>query len=113
MENEKNELTEEELLFIKSLESELNVTQYSELRSIIQKYIQLAINKNIEARKYKEKFKETRQRENEYCDKYYDEEKDKDKWKSYYRELCNKYAKLEIELDLAKQKIWILEGEKQ
>lgn len=113
MENEKIELTEEELLFIKSLENKLNVTEYSELRNIIQKYIQLAKNKNWEAERNKERYKEAEKRENEYYEKYTEEEKEKDKWKSYYRELCNKYAKLEIELDLAKTKIWILEGEKK
>lgn len=37
------------------------------------------------------------------------EEKEKQKWQNYYKEVCNKYAKLEIELDLAKAKIKILE----
>ena len=112
MENEKIELTEEEILFIKSLENKLNVTEYSELRNIIQKYIQLAKNENWKVKRNEERYKEAEKRENEYYEKQTEEEKEKDKWKSYYRELCNKYAKLEIELDLAKTKIWILEGEK-
>ena len=105
MKNKEIELTEEELLFIENLEGKLSVTEYSELRSIIQKYIQLARNENWEAEANKE-------RENEYYEKYQEEEKQKDKWQNYYKEVCNKYAKLEIELDLAKTKIWILEGKK-
>lgn len=113
MEGKEIELTEEELLFIKSLESKLSVTEYSKLRNIIQEYIQLARNKNWEAEASKERYKKSEERENEYYEKYQEEEKQKDKWKNYYKEVCNKYAKLEIELDLSKQKIWILEGEKE
>lgn len=113
MENEKIKLTEKELLFIQSLESKLNVTEYSEVTSIIQKYIQLARNENWKVKTYEERYKGAEKREEEYYEKYKEEEKEKDKWESYYRELCNKYAKLEIELDLAKTKIWILEGEKE
>ena len=113
MENKEIELTEEELLFIKSLEGKLSVTEYSELRSIIQEYIQLARNKNWEAEASKERYKKSEERENEYYEKYKEEEKQKDKWQNYYKEVCNKYAKLEIELDLAKAKIEILEGEKK
>lgn len=113
MGNNEIELKEEELLFIKSLESKLNVTEYSELRRIINKYMQIARNKDYEARKYEEKYKNVREREDKYYKKYIDEENEKIKWENYYREVCNKYAKLEIELDLAKAKIETLEGEKK
>ena len=92
MEKEEIELTDEELLFIKSLESKLNVTEYSKLRKIVEKYIRLARNED-------------------YYNKIQEEKEQKEKWKNYYKEVCNKYAKLEVEVDLAKAKIEILEGE--
>ena len=113
MENEEIELKEEELLFIKSLESKLNVTEYSELRNTIEKYVKLARNKDWEVRRYEERFENMKKRADENYSKYIDEEKEKNKWKNYYTEVCNKYAKLEIDLDLAKAKIEILEGEKK
>lgn len=39
----------------------------------------------------------------------YSEQRLKEKWRQYYDELCIKYAKLEIELDIAKTKVKILE----
>lgn len=113
MENEKIELKEEELLFIKSLESKLNVTEYSDLRRIINRFIQLAKNKDRVAKRNEERYKRAEERENEYYNKYGEVEKEKMKWQNYYTELCNKTAKLEVELDLAKAKIEILEGEKE
>lgn len=113
MENEEIELKEEELLFIKSLESKLNVTEYSELRNMIKEYVRLARNNNWEAKRCQERLENARKRADENYSKYIDEEKEKNKWKNYYTEVCNKYAKLEIELDLAKAKIEILEGEKK
>lgn len=109
MKSEEIELREEELLFIKSLENKLNVSEYSELRNIIQKYIQLARNENWEAQRYKERYEKSNKKETENYNKYCEEEKEKQKWQNYYKEVCNKYAKLEIELDLAKAKIKILE----
>ena len=113
MENEEIELKEEELLFIKSLESKLNVTEYSKLRNMIEEYVRLARNKNWEVRRCKERFENMKERVDENYSKYINEEKEKNKWKNYYTEVCNKYAELEIELDLAKAKIEILEGEKK
>ena len=113
MENEKIELKEEEILFIKRLESKLNVTEYSELRNIIEKYVQLARNEKWESQRYKDRYEKADKRETESYNKYCEEEKEKIKWQNYYKELCNKYAKQDIELDLAKAKIEILEGEKK
>lgn len=113
MENEKIELKEEELLFIKSLESKLNVTEYSELRNIVEKYIQVAKNKNWEVEQKEKRIKSARERADEYYEKYNEETKTSYRWKKYYRELVEKYAKQDIELDLAKAKIEILEGEKK
>ena len=113
MENEEIELKEEEMLFVESLKSKLNATEYSELTNIIERYIQLAKNINWESKRYQEKFEDARKRADENYSKYIDEEREKNKWKSYYTEICNKYATLEIELDLSKAKINILEGEKK
>ena len=113
MENEEIELKEEEILFVESLKSKLNVTEYSELRRIINKYLQMARNENWKTKRYQEKFEGARKRADENYSKYIDEEREKNKWKSYYTEICNKYATLEIELDLSKAKINILEGEKK
>ena len=113
MENEKIELKEEELLFIKSLESKLNVTEYSELRNTIEKYVKLARNKDWGVRRYEERFENMKKRADENYSKNIKIEKEKNKWRDYYTEVCNKYAELEIELDLAKAKIEILEGEKK
>lgn len=113
MKNEKIDLKEEEFLFIKSLEGKLNVTEYSKLRNMIEKYVNLARNNNWKARRYEERLENARKRGDENYSKYIDEEKEKIKWQNYYKELCNKYAKQDIELDLAKAKIEILEGEKK
>lgn len=111
MENKKIELKEEEILFLKSLEGKLNVTEYSELRNIIEKYVQLARNNDWEVRRCEERLESARKREDKNYSKYIEEEKEKNKWKAFYTEVCTKYAKLEIELDLAKAKIEILEGD--
>ena len=113
MENKEIELTDEELLFIKSLESKLNVTEYSELRNIINKYEQLARNKDWEAEQKEKRIKSARERADEYYEKYYKEKEASDRWKECYRELVGKYARQDIELDLVKAKIEILEGEKK
>ncbi len=113
MENKEINLEEEEILFLKSLEGKLNVTEYSELRNMIEKYVKLARNNNREARRYEERLENVKKRADENYSIYIDEEKEKNKWKNYYTEVCNKYAKLEIDLDLAKAKIEILEGEKK
>lgn len=107
------EFKEEELLFIESLKSKLNVTEYSELRNIMDKYVQLARNENWEAQRSEERYISAKEREDKNYSKYINEEKEKNKYKNYYIELCNKYAKTEIELDIAKAKINILEGEKK
>lgn len=83
------------------------------MRRIINRFIQLTKNKDWVAKRNEERYKEAEKRENEYYNKYGEVEKEKMKWQNYYTELCNKTAKLEIELDLAKTKIWILEGEKE
>ena len=111
MENKEIELTDEELLFIKSLESKLNVTEYSELRKIVEKYIRLARNKDYEAEYANNRYKSLSERNEDYYNKIQEEKEQKEKWKNYYKEVCNKYAKLEVEVDLAKAKIEILEGE--
>lgn len=113
MENKEIELTDEELLFIKSLESKLNVTEYSELRNIINKYEQLARNKDWEAKHANDRYQSLSERNEDNYNKIQEEKEQKEKWENYYKEVCNKYAKLEIELDLAKAKIEILEGEKK
>ena len=41
--------------------------------------------------------------------KRYEAERAKDKWRVYYDEVCQKYAKLEIELDIARMKSELLE----
>lgn len=46
--------------------------------------------------------------EKEINDKY-SEKRQKEKWLQYYDELCVKYAKLEIELDITKTKVKLLE----
>ena len=113
MENEEIELKEEEMLFVESLKSKLNATEYSELTNIIERYIQLAKNINWESKRIEERYNAAKERINENYSKYIDEEREKNKWKSYYTEVCNKYAKLEIELDLSKAKINIIEGDKK
>ena len=113
MENEKIELTDEEILFIKGLESKLNVTEYSELRNIINKYEQLARNKDWEAKSTNDRYQSLSERNEDYYNKIQEEKEKKEKWQNYYKEVCNKYTRLEIELDLAKAKIEILEGEKK
>ena len=106
-------LTDEELIFIKSLESKLNATEYSELRNIINKYKQLARNKDWEAKSTNNRYESLSERNKDNYNKIQEEKEQKEKWKNYYKAVCNKYAKLEIELDLAKAKIEILEGEKK
>lgn len=113
MKNKEIELTEEELLFIENLEGKLSVTEYSELRSIIQKYIQLASNKDWEARYSNDRYQSLLERNEDNYNHYQEEKEKKEKWQNYYKEVCNKYAKLEVELDLSKAKIEILKGEKE
>ena len=113
MENEEIELTDEELIFIESLKDKLNATEYSELRKIVEKYEQMAKNKDWEARRYEEKYNTVKESRDEGNKLYYQEKEQKEKWKANYNDVCYRYAKLEIELDLAKAKIKILEGEKK
>lgn len=109
MENENLKLEEDELVFLKSLESKLNVNEYSNLRNLIDKYIRTAKEKNSEAVKYQKKYKQADKNSTEYCNKYFKEETEKIKWQNYYKEVCDRYAKLEIELDLEKEKVKILQ----
>ena len=113
MGNEEIELTDEELIFIKSLESKLNVTEYSELRNIINKYEQLARNKDWEAKHANDRYKSLSERNEDNYNKIQEEKEQKEKWKDNYNDICYRYAKLEIELDVTKAKIEILEGEKK
>lgn len=78
MENKKIELKEEEILFLKSLEGKLNVTEYSELRNIIEKYVQLARNNDWKVRRCEERLESARERENKNYSKYIEEEKEKE-----------------------------------
>ena len=113
MENEEIELKEEEILFIESLKDKINATEYSELRNIINKYEQLARNKDWEARRNEERYNSVKESRDEGNKLYYQEKEQKEKWKANYDDICCRYAKLEIELDIAKAKIRILEGEKK
>lgn len=113
MESKEINLKVEEVAFIESLECKLNAKEYNKLRNIIEIFVRLAKDNNWEAIRYKERLESTRKRAAENYSKYENEQEEKNKWKSYYIEVCNKYAKLEIDLDLAKAKIEILEGEKK
>ena len=113
MENKEIELTSEELLLVTSLANELNVTKYNELIDIIERYIQLARNKDWEARKNEKRYISAKESKDEGYKLYYEEKEQKEKWKANYDDVCYRYAKLEVELDLAKAKIEILEGEKK
>ena len=113
MENEEIELTDEELIFIESLKDKLNATEYSKLRNLINKYEQLARNKDWEAKRANARYQSLLERNEDNYNNFQEEKEQKEKWQNYYKEVCNKYARLEIELDLAKVKIEILEGEKK
>lgn len=113
MENEEIELTDEELIFIESLKDKLNATEYSKLRNLINKYEQLARNKDWEAKRANDRYQSLLERNEDNYNNFQEEKEQKEKWQNYYKEVCNKYARLEIELDLAKVKIEILEGEKK
>lgn len=113
MENEEIELTDEELLFVESLKDKLNATEYSKLREIIEKYEQLTKDKDLEARRYEKMYNSAKESRDEGYKLYYQEKERKEKWKANYNEVCYRHAKQEIELDLAKAKIEILEGEKK
>lgn len=113
MENEEIELKEEEILFIESLKDKINATEYSNLRKIIEKYEQLAKNKDWEARRYEKSYNSAKESRDEGTRLYYQEKEQKEKWKVNYDSVCCRYAKLEMELDIAKAKIRILEGEKK
>ena len=113
MENKEIELTDEEFIFIKSLKDKLNATEYSKLIDIIERYIQLARNKDWEAKYANDRYQSLSERNEANYNKIQEEKEQKEKWKVNYNEVCYRYAKLEIELDLAKAKIEILEGEKK
>lgn len=113
MEIEKLELEEDEIVFLKSLESKLNVNEYSNLRNIIDKYIKIARDKSYKAIRYQERYERADKKETENYNKYCNEEAEKIKWQNYYKDVCNKCAKLEIELDLGKAKTEILLKEKK
>ena len=113
MEIKKLELEEDEIVFLKSLESKLNVNEYSNLRNIIDKYMRIARDKSYEAIRYQERYEKANKRETENYNKYCNEETEKIKWQNYYKEVCNKCAKLEIELYLEKAKTKNLLKEKK
>lgn len=110
MNTEEIELKEEDLVFIKSLENKLNVKEYSEIRNIIEKYMQLAKNKSWEAKKNEERYKSAKTNIDKGNKLYCEEKQEKEEWKTKYNEVCNRYAKLEIDYDLAKAKLEILEA---
>ena len=66
-------LQKKELIFIKSLESKLNVTEYSELRNIINKYEQLARNKDWEAKHANDRYKSLSERNEDNYNKIQEE----------------------------------------
>lgn len=113
MENKEIELTDEEFIFIKSLKDKLNTTEYNKLIDIIERYIQLARNKDWEAKHVNDRYQSLSERNEANYNKIQEEKEQKEKWKDNYNDICYRYAKLEIELDVTKAKIEILEGEKK
>ncbi len=113
MENKEIELTDEEILFLENLESKLSATEYKTLRNIVERFVNSTKNREWEIRRKEEQLANVRISRDENYEFYCKEKEQKEKWQNYYKEVCNKYAKLEVELDLAKAKIEILEGEKK
>ncbi|MCI8396847.1 MAG: hypothetical protein HFJ52_04145 [Clostridia bacterium] len=100
--NNEIELSEEEIIFIKGLENKLNVSEYSEIRRIVNKYINIA-EYNRRSNEGKEKIIESRDNELKrlYQTKHRQEEK--------YNDLEIKYKKaiaenIELEYKLDKYK---------
>ena len=112
MENKQIELTDEELLFIESLESKLNVTEYKTLRNIVERFVNSTKDREWEIRRKEEQLANVRISRDENYELYCKEKEKKEKIEANYNDVCYRYAKLEVELDLAKAKIEILEGEK-
>lgn len=104
MESDRINLTEEELLFIKELENKLNVTEYSEVRRIVNKYVNVAqYNKNICARqeeriKYRDKeLQELYEIKNKQVEQY-------DNLERKYQKALSEILELEYQLDKQKSK---------
>ena len=101
----------------KTEELEFEILQIANKRLTIGEYKKIEQIINLERRFKKElkhereRIKASRERADEYYSKYNDKTKESKRWKSFYEEVCIKYAKLEIELDIANIKIKHLEGE--
>lgn len=100
---------EEDIKDIKDkLKKELNAELYEEASGMYNrlynqfKDLDRAYNNE---HKWYEKIKEDREKEAQMRIKA---ETEQNKWENYYREICIKQAKLEIELDIAKEKIKLL-----
>lgn len=102
---DKTEELEFEILQIAN--QRLTIGEYKKIKQIID----LERSFKNELKRERERIKASRKRADEYYSKYNDETKESKKWKSFYEEVCIKYAKLEIELDIANIKIKHLEEE--
>lgn len=106
-EEEKDKTEELEFEILQIANQKLTIGEYKKIEQIIN----LERRFKNELKRERERIKASREREDKYYSKYNDETKESKKWKSFYEEVCIKYAKLEIELDIANIKIKHLEGE--
>ena len=108
-----NKETEKLLKINETIITSEQCKEHRTLRNIVERFVNSTKNREWEIRRKEEQLANVRISRDENYEFYCKEKEQKEKWQNYYKEVCNKYAKLEVELDLAKAKIEILEGEKK
>lgn len=96
---EEIKISEEELMFIKGLENKLNVSEYSEIRRIINKYINTA---EYNRRNYERQEGKIKSRDEELKELYETKNKQNEKYNNLdtkYQKAIQEILKLEYELD--------------
>lgn len=91
------------------IKKELNADLYEEVSGMFNKLLK-QLNSLDRAFQNEHKWLDEKNKQlSEETREKYEIQRQKEKWKQYYDEVCLKYAKLEIELDIAKQKVKVLE----
>lgn len=101
---------EEDVIKVKEkIKKELNADLYEEVSGMFNRLLNQFNDLDRTFQREHKWLDEKIEKLNEETRKKYEEQRQKEKWRQYYDELCTKYAKLEIELDIAKQKVKVLE----
>lgn len=97
---------------IERLQEQISEITYKKLTTEeykkIEEFMQITRNLKWELDAERKRIESSRERADKYYNKYNEEVKENEKLRNSYKEVCNKYAKLEIENDIANAKIKIL-----